>query len=57
MPTVPQRYRRTDGRLTIAIQRFVLRASRGNNNALSVLKPNNLQRLALYRRPASDYAG
>ena len=34
MPTVRQRYRqtdrRTDGRLTIAIPRFALRASRGN---------------------------
>jgi len=35
MPTVRQRYRRTDRRtdrrLTIAIPRFALRASRGNN--------------------------
>jgi len=31
MPTVPQRYRQTDGRLTIAIPRFALRASRGKN--------------------------
>ena len=31
MLTVPQRYGRTDGRLTIAIPRFALRASRGKN--------------------------
>jgi len=33
MPTVPQRYRQTDGRLTIAIPRFALRAWRGKNIA------------------------
>jgi len=34
MPTVPQRYGRTDGRLTIAIPRFALRALRGKNNTV-----------------------
>jgi len=46
MLSVHQRYRetdgRTDGRLTIAIPRFALRASRGNNgtnkNSLEIAK-------------------